>query len=131
MTSLRTDFEMHAYGQDYGEKHLKPVNTVTRLFGDGDLDADHGKVKASAVEEFAARKKPRGDRESPQAQECQPEVVAMTDKLDKSQVEADAMASRAHELTCTIAPDKEQGTYWGRIKCKKYFGNLRKLSKDK
>jgi hypothetical protein len=63
MTSLGTDFEMHAYKQGYNEEHLRPINAVTHLFGDGDLDAGHCKVKASAMKEFVARKKPHGDRE--------------------------------------------------------------------
>ncbi len=48
----------------------------------------HGKVKVSAAKEFVARKKPRGDSELSQAQEHQLEVIAMTGKLDKPQVEA-------------------------------------------
>jgi hypothetical protein len=68
-----------------------------------------------------ASKKPRGYCESPQAQEHQLEVIAMTNKLDKPQVEVETMASRAHELICTITPGKVQGTYWDRIKCKEHF----------
>ncbi len=85
----------------------------------------HCKVKVSAAKEFGARKKPSGDRESSQAQERQLEVIAMTNKLDKPQVEAEAMASRAHELTDTIAPGKVQESYcyWDRIKRKECFGN--------
>ncbi len=56
MMSLGTDFEMHAYWQGYAEEHPRPVNVVTHLFGDGDLDACHCKVKPSAVKEFVARK---------------------------------------------------------------------------
>jgi hypothetical protein len=63
MMSLATDFEMHGFGQRYGEEHLRPANAATHLFGDGDLDVGHCKVKASAAKEFVARKKPRGDRE--------------------------------------------------------------------
>jgi hypothetical protein len=48
MTSLRTDFEMHTYKQGYSEEHLRPVNDVAHLFGDGDLGLGHLKVKASA-----------------------------------------------------------------------------------
>ena len=96
---------------------------VTHLFGDGDLDAGHHKVKASAAKEFVTRKKPSGDLELSQAQEHQLEVIAMTNKLDKPQEEAEAMASRAHELTQTIPSGKAQGTYWDRIKCKECFGN--------
>jgi hypothetical protein len=60
MMSLGTDFETHAYGQAYGEEHLRPVNAVTHLFGDVDLDADQCKVKASAAKDFEARKKSWG-----------------------------------------------------------------------
>jgi hypothetical protein len=56
MTSLGTDFEMHAYWQGYAEEHPRPVNVVTHLFGDGDLDAGHHKVKAPAAKAFVARK---------------------------------------------------------------------------
>ncbi len=55
MMSLRTDFETHAYWQEYAEEHLKPVNVVTYLFRDGDLDADHRKVKASTAKEFVGK----------------------------------------------------------------------------
>ncbi len=127
MTFVRTDFEIQAYGQGYSEENLRPVNAVTHLFGDGDLDAGHCKAKSSAAKEFMARKKPHGDCESSQAQEHQLEVIAMTNKLDKPQVEAKAMASRAQELTRTAAPGKVRGTYWDsywdRIKCKVCFGN--------
>jgi hypothetical protein len=60
MMSLGTDFETHAYRQGYSEEHLRPVSAVTHLLGDGDLNLDHCKVKASAAKEFVARKKPRG-----------------------------------------------------------------------
>jgi hypothetical protein len=86
-------------------------------------------VKASDAKEFVARKKPLGGCELSQAQERQLEVVAMTNKLDKPQVEAEAMASRAHELTCTIAPGKAQGIYWDRIKCKERFGKTMEAAK--
>jgi hypothetical protein len=56
MTSFGTDFEMHAYWQGYAEEHPRPVNVVMHIFGDGDLDADHRKVKASAAKDCAARK---------------------------------------------------------------------------
>ncbi len=56
MTSLRTDFEMHAYWQGYAEEHLRPVNVDAHLFGDGDLDVGHLKVKTSAAKEFVVRK---------------------------------------------------------------------------
>jgi hypothetical protein len=39
-------------------------------------------------------------------------------------VEVEAIASRAHELSCIITPDKMRGTYWDRIKCKEHFGKL-------
>jgi hypothetical protein len=104
MMSLKTDFETQAYGQGYSEEHLRLVNAVIHLFGDGDLDAGLCKVKVSAAKEFVARKKPCGDRESSDAQEHQLEVIAMTHKLDKLQVKAETMASRAYEITCTIAP---------------------------
>jgi hypothetical protein len=112
MMSLKTDFEMHTYMQGYGEEHLRPVNAVTRLFGDGDLDADNCKVKASAAKEFVARKKPRGD--------CK-----LSHDQGKPQVEAEAMTSRAHELTRTIPQGKAHRTYWTRIECKQRFGNRR------
>jgi hypothetical protein len=132
MASLGTDFVMHAYGQGYGDEHLRSVNAVTHLFKDGDLNASHCNVKASAVKESVARKKPHGDHELSQGQECQLEVIEMTNKLDKPQVEAEAMASRAHELNHTILPGKTQGTYRDRIKCKEHFSEiLRELSKDK
>jgi hypothetical protein len=51
-----TDFEIHAHWQGYAEEHPRPVHAVTNLFGDGDLDAGHHKVKASAANEFVARK---------------------------------------------------------------------------
>jgi hypothetical protein len=108
MTPLATDFEMHAFGQGYGEEHLRPANAATHLFGDGDLDVGHCKVKASAAKEFVARKKPRGDRELSQAQERQLKIIAMTNKLDQPQVMAEAMASRAHELTCTLHQGKRK-----------------------
>ncbi len=73
--------------------------------------------------ELVARKNSRGYLELSQAQERLLDVIAMTNGLDKPQVEAKAMASRAHEITCTIPPGKAQETYWGRIKCKKSFGN--------
>ena len=123
MTSLRTNFEMHVYGQGYSEKHVQPVNAVTHLLGDEDYDVGLSKVKASAAKEIVARKKPHGDCESSQAQECQLEVIAMTDKSNTPQMEAEAMASRAHMLTCTIAPGKVQGTYWDRMTCKERFEN--------
>jgi hypothetical protein len=130
MTSLGTDFEMLAYRQGYSEEHLWPVNAVAHLFGDGDLDAGHDcKVKASAAKEFVEMKKPQGDHELSQAQKHQLEVIVMTNKLDKPQVEAKAMVSRAHELTHTIPPGQAQGTYWGRIKCKEHFGNPREAVK--
>jgi hypothetical protein len=81
MTSLLTDFEMHAKGQGYADKHLRAVNAVTHLFGDGDLDADCCKIMASAVKEFVARNKPSGESELSQAQEGQLEVIAMTNNL--------------------------------------------------
>jgi hypothetical protein len=56
MMSLRTDFETHASWQVYAEEHTRPLNVVTHLFGDGDLDAGHRRVKASAANEFVARK---------------------------------------------------------------------------
>ncbi len=56
MTSLRTDFEMYAYWQGYAEEHQRPVNVVMHLFGDGDLDAGHCRVKAFSVNEFIAKK---------------------------------------------------------------------------
>jgi hypothetical protein len=98
MTSLGTDFEMHAYRQGYSEEHLRPANAVTHLFGDGNLDVGHCKVKASAAKDFAARKKPRGNCELSQAQEHQLEVIAKTNKLDKPQVEAKAMTSGVMSL---------------------------------
>ncbi len=115
---------MHTYRQGYGKEQLGPVNAVTHLFGYGDLDVDHCKVKASAANELVVRKKPCGEHESSQAQERQLEVIVMTNKLDKPQVEAGAMASRAHELTHTIAPGNAQGTYWDRMRCGKCFGNF-------
>jgi hypothetical protein len=131
MMSLRTDFEMHAYGQGYGEEVMRSVNRVTNLFWDEDLDVGHHKVTAPVAKEYVARKKPLGNREPSQAQERQLVVITMTDKLDKPQVEAEAMASRAHELTGTIAPGETQETYWDRIKCKKRFGNPRGSVKRK
>jgi hypothetical protein len=56
MMSLRTKIEMHAYWQGYAEECPRPVNVVTHLIGDGDLDAGHHKVKAPAAKEFVARK---------------------------------------------------------------------------
>jgi hypothetical protein len=56
MMSIGTDFEMHAYWQGYAEEHARPVNVVTHLFGNGDLDAGHRMVKASTAKEFVARK---------------------------------------------------------------------------
>jgi hypothetical protein len=56
MMSLGTDFEMHANWQGYAEEHPKPVNVVTYLLGDGDLDAGHHKVKAPTAKEFVVRK---------------------------------------------------------------------------
>ncbi len=56
MTSLRNDFEMHTYWQGCTEEHLRPVNVIMHLFGDGDLDVGHCKVKTSAAKEFIARK---------------------------------------------------------------------------
>jgi hypothetical protein len=56
MTSLGTDFEMHAYWQGYAEEHLRPVNVVMHLLIGGDLDAGHHKVKAPAAKESIARK---------------------------------------------------------------------------
>jgi hypothetical protein len=56
MTSLGTDSEMLAYWQGCAEEHLRPVNVVTHLFGDGNLDAGHCKVKALAAKEFLTRK---------------------------------------------------------------------------
>ncbi len=55
-TFLGTDFEMHAYWQGYAEGHPRPVNLVTHLPGDGDLDAGHHKVNAPTVKEFVVRK---------------------------------------------------------------------------
>jgi hypothetical protein len=124
---LGTDFEMHTYMQGYGEEHLRPVNAVTRLFGDGDLDVDHCNEKASAAKEFVARKKPHEDRESSHAQERQLEIIVMTNKLGKSQVEVEAMASRAHELIRT----KAQGTYWDRLSANSALEILGEMSKDK
>ncbi len=46
MTSLGTDFETHAYRQGYDEEHMRSANAVTHLFGDGDLDAGHRRMKA-------------------------------------------------------------------------------------
>ena len=127
-----TDFEMHAYKQRYGEVHLRPVNSVSHLFGDVDLDVGHCKLKASDGGNLWKGKSPLRTRESSQVQECQLEVIKMTNKLDKPQVEAEAMASRAHELNHTILPGKTQGTYRDRIKCKEHFSEiLRELSKDK
>ncbi len=60
VTSLWTDFETHAYVQGYTEEHPTPVIAVTHLFGDGDLDAHHHKVKALAVKEFMARRQHGG-----------------------------------------------------------------------
>jgi hypothetical protein len=132
MTSLATNFKMHPYGQRYGQEHLRPVNAVTYLFGDGDLDLGHCKMKVSAAKEFVARKKPRGDRGLSQAQEHQLEVIALNKVLDKSQVEAKAMTSRVHELTHTIPPGKAQETYWDTIKFKNCLLEiLWELSKDK
>ncbi len=54
--SLGTDFEMHPYWQGYAQKHLRPVNEVTHLLRDGDLDAGHRKVKAPAAKKFVVRK---------------------------------------------------------------------------
>ncbi len=56
MTTLGIDFEMHTYWQGYTEEHPRPVNVVTHLFGDGQLDAGHCKVKPSAAKEFVSRK---------------------------------------------------------------------------
>ncbi len=56
MMSPGTDFETHAYWKGYAEKHPRSVNVVTYLVGDGDLDAGHRKVKASAAKEFVTRK---------------------------------------------------------------------------
>ncbi len=56
MTSLGTDFEMHAYWQGYAEEHPRPANVVTHLFGDGDLVMDHRKKKPSAAKVFVVRK---------------------------------------------------------------------------
>ena len=56
MTSIGTNFEMHAYWQGYAEEHLRPVNVVMHLLIGGDLDAGHHKVKAPAAKESIARK---------------------------------------------------------------------------
>ncbi len=58
MTSLGTKFETHAYWQECAEEHPKPSSVVTHLLRDGDLDAGHCQMKASAVKEFVARKTP-------------------------------------------------------------------------
>jgi hypothetical protein len=92
MMSLGTDFEMHTYRQGYSKEHLRPVNAVTHLFEDGDLDAGHHKMKASVANEFVTRNKPHGDRELSLAQEHQLEVIAMTNMSDKPQVEVEAIA---------------------------------------
>jgi hypothetical protein len=47
---------MHAYSQGYAEEHSRPVNVVTHLLGDGDLDAGHHKVNAPAAMECVATK---------------------------------------------------------------------------
>jgi hypothetical protein len=39
MMPLGTDFEMHAYVQEYAEEHPRPVKVVMPLLRDGDLDA--------------------------------------------------------------------------------------------
>jgi hypothetical protein len=70
MMSPKTDFETHTYKQGYGEEHWRPVKAVTHLFEVGHLDVGHHKVKASAVKELVARKKPHGDCESSLAQEA-------------------------------------------------------------
>jgi hypothetical protein len=80
MTSLGNDLETHTYGQGYGEEHLRPINAVTHLFKDGDLDTGHHRVMASAAKECVARKKPFGDCELLQVQEHQLEAIAMTNK---------------------------------------------------
>jgi hypothetical protein len=52
---------------------------------------------ALAAKEFAVMKKPCGDHELSQAQDCQLEVIViMTNALDKPQVQAEAMALRAN-----------------------------------
>ncbi len=56
MMTLRTDFEMHANWQGYAEEHLRLVNVVRHLLGDGDLDAGDHKVKTPAAKEFVTRK---------------------------------------------------------------------------
>ncbi len=79
-----------------------------------------------------ARKKPHGDHDLSQAKERQLEVIAMTNKLDMSQVVAEALVSRADELTRTIAPGKVQGALLGTgSSAKNILEILLKLSKDK
>jgi hypothetical protein len=87
------------------------------------------KVKTSAAKDFAQTEKPHGNRESSQAQEGQLEVNPVTEELYKPQVKAEAMASKAYELTHTIAPGKVQGTYRDRVKCKKRLGNCMRAVK--
>ena len=79
---------MHAHGQGFNEEHQRPVNGVTPLLRDGDHDTDHLKVKALAVNEFVARKKPHGNRGVPQAHACQLKVIVITNKLDKPKIGA-------------------------------------------
>jgi hypothetical protein len=45
---------MNAYWQGYAEEHPRPANVVTHLFEEGDLDASHHGVKASAAKEIVA-----------------------------------------------------------------------------
>jgi hypothetical protein len=56
LTSLGTDFEMHAYRQGYNEEHPRPVKVVMYIIGDRDLDAGHHKMKAPTLKESNARK---------------------------------------------------------------------------
>jgi hypothetical protein len=116
VTSLGTDFEMHAYVQGYYMEHLVSASTVTHLFEDGDPDADYRNGKASKAKVISQTEKPHGNRESSQAQEGQLKVIAMTNELDQPQMEAEAIASKAYELIQTITTGKAQGTYRNRIK---------------
>jgi hypothetical protein len=47
--SLGTNFAMHAHWQGFNEEHQRPANDVSPFLRDGDLDAYHLKVKASAT----------------------------------------------------------------------------------
>jgi hypothetical protein len=116
VSSFGTDFETHSYIQGYHGECLTSASTVTHLFGDEDPDADCLKVKATAAKEFAQTDKLHGNHELSQAQEVQLKVIAMTEESDKAQVEAEALASKAYELACTIAPGKAQGTHMDKHK---------------